>query len=278
MLAVDFAEDDVDGADQGNDVGEEFADGHDFQRLEVHEAGRAFVPAVGAVGSVADDVETEFAFGALDAGVCFTDGGRETAGPEFEVVDDGLHGVVEFLAAWGSDLFVEGVPIAFGEAVDGLAEDLDGLFHFGHADEEAVVDVSYFADGDFEIEVFIGAIGLGFAEVEGDSGRAGDRAGTAEFEGFFSGEDADLLGAFFEDGVFYEEVFDDLEFFREFFEELVQLDFESGGDVAAEATGDDPGGHHADAGEHLEHVEDHLALLHDIEEGGHGAEVEGTGS
>lgn len=181
-LAVDFSEDDVDRADDGDDVGEEAAYGEDFEGFEVHEGAGAFVPAVGAVGAVSDDIEAEFSFRSFDSGVGFSGGGSEPFGVEFEVVDDALHGVVELVSGRGGDFSVEGVVGAAGEAVDGLAEDAAAFLHFGDADKEAVVDVSNGADGDLEVEVLVAGVGLLFPEVEGDSAGSGDGSGASEGE------------------------------------------------------------------------------------------------
>lgn len=101
-----------------------------------------------------------------------------------------------------------------------MLQDSAGLFHFGDANEESVVDVADVSDGDIEIEILVAGIGLMFSQVECDAGCAGDGAGATEGEGFGSGENADILGSFFPDGVIDKESFDDFEFFGEFFEEF----------------------------------------------------------
>ena len=56
MLAVDGSEDDVDGTDDGDYVGDEAAFAHGLQSLKGGEAGVAHVHAVGFDGAVGDDV------------------------------------------------------------------------------------------------------------------------------------------------------------------------------------------------------------------------------
>jgi hypothetical protein len=79
-LAVDFAEDDVDGAEDDHGVGDGVAEAHVLEDGEVDEGGRADAVAVGVRAAVAEEIETDLALRALDAAVGFA-GLRAEAAP-----------------------------------------------------------------------------------------------------------------------------------------------------------------------------------------------------
>src|SRR5471032_10423 len=65
---VDLAEDEVEGADDGDHVGDHVAARHLVQSLQMREAGAADLHAVGLVRAVGHDVNPELALGMLDRG------------------------------------------------------------------------------------------------------------------------------------------------------------------------------------------------------------------
>ena len=62
---VALPEHDVDRAEDGGGVGEHVALHHEVHRLQVAEAGRADLAAVGLVGAVGDQIDAELALGAF---------------------------------------------------------------------------------------------------------------------------------------------------------------------------------------------------------------------
>jgi hypothetical protein len=85
---IDFAQDDINRANDRDEIGNHTPFRKNLERFEIHEAARSFVPSVWAVGAVAYDVEAKFAFGTFDSGVRFAYRRSEAFGVELEVVDE----------------------------------------------------------------------------------------------------------------------------------------------------------------------------------------------
>src|SRR5438445_7329885 len=85
---VHLPEHDVDRAQHCGRVGEHVALHHEVHRLEVREAGRANLAAVGPVGAVGDEIDAEFALGALGRDVNLARGHVKALRVELEVVDE----------------------------------------------------------------------------------------------------------------------------------------------------------------------------------------------
>src|ERR1019366_6492998 len=90
---------------------------------------------------------------------------------------------------------------AFRNAVDGLFDDAHRLPHFHHADHVPVVRVAVFAGWNFEIELGVGRVGLGFAQVPFHAAGAQQRTGDAKRNAIAGRDYADILGALQPDAV-----------------------------------------------------------------------------
>lgn len=250
LLSVDFTEDEIEGADDGDDVGDEGANGHFFEGGEIEKTGGADAQAPGLKGSVGDDVVAEFALGGLDGGIDFAGGGLEDF---WDLGEDG----------------------AGGDTIEGLADDAEALAHFFNADEVAVVAVGVLAGRDVEIELVVGGVGLGLAEVPGEAGGAEDGAGDGVGLAVGGGEDADAFEAVDPDGILGEEAFVFVEAGGEGGAKGEEFGLEGVMEFVLEAADAEGVGGEAGAAVVLEDLEDIFTLAHGVEEGGHGAEVEG---
>src|SRR5215204_2950820 len=135
---VNLAEDWVHAGDDGNRVGDEAIAHHVRKRLEVDERRSADVHAIGLGTSVADDVAADLAARALDGDVDLALGHLEAFREQLEVVDQGLHRLVDTSARRRCDLFVLDADVAGGHSVDDLANDLHRLTHLVDADSGAI--------------------------------------------------------------------------------------------------------------------------------------------
>src|SRR5579863_8065606 len=89
--SVDVSEGDVDGADDGNDVGDQFAAHHVRQRTQIAEGWRAHLAAIRPRAAVAHQVEAKLAARRLDRLVHLPLGDAHALGDELEVMDERLH-------------------------------------------------------------------------------------------------------------------------------------------------------------------------------------------
>src|SRR5690606_18283421 len=190
-----------------------FGDGGD--RLEVDEGRFSHVDAEGPGAAVGYGVDAEFPAGGFDGRVDLPGGDAEAFGDQFEVVDEGFHGlahdvpdVVETVAhAVGAegelgrpgDLLVLDHDRAGLEFRQALLDDLEALADLLEAEEVAGPGVGAVVRGDVELVVLVAAVGLGLAQVPAEAGAAEHRSGDAEGEAAGDVEVAHALGAFLPD-------------------------------------------------------------------------------
>src|SRR5689334_5654210 len=86
-LSIYIPQNNIDTADDGDDVRDQRAFDHRGQRRKVDEGRGAHVDAVRALGAVADDVEPEFAARRLDRLIDLADRNGEALRREQEVMD-----------------------------------------------------------------------------------------------------------------------------------------------------------------------------------------------
>src|SRR5262249_40774432 len=91
-LAVDLAEHDIEGAQNGGDVGQHVAAVQKVHGLEMRKARRPDLAAVGPIAAIRDQVDPELTLGRLDGSVDLAGGNMEALGVELEVVDQRFHG------------------------------------------------------------------------------------------------------------------------------------------------------------------------------------------
>src|SRR5829696_6842651 len=189
-----FPEHDVERADDGDEV----ADAHLPQRLEVDEARRADADAVRAARAVRDEVTADLALRALD-------------------------GVVVVAGRGLDDLRDLGVDGAVGQPLQGLLDDAARLAHLLDSDEVAVVGVAVLADGHVEVEVGVGRVGARLAYVPRDARAAQGGAGEPDGDGVRGRDDADADGAAEPDAVLREQRLVLVDAGREVVDELLHV-------------------------------------------------------
>ena len=154
----DLTEDDVDGTQSHDGVGDIRTDGHIVERLEVAEAGAPVLDAIGrARFAVRDEVDPEVAAGVLDADVRLTL--RRAQG--FGGIPDGR---------------------AARQVANRLFNDAQGLAQLFLTEEVAVVAVAARANGHVEVEAIINGVRLHLADVVRQAGGTKHRTGQAEID------------------------------------------------------------------------------------------------
>src|SRR5919112_1982065 len=197
-LTVYLSEHDVERADDGDHVGDEVADAHLPQRLEVDEARRADADAVRTARAVRDEVTTDLALRAFD-------------------------GVVVVARGRLDDLRNLGVDGAVGQLLQGLLDDAARLAHLFEPDEVAVVGVAVLADGDVEVEVGVGRVGPRLAYVPRDARAAQRRPREPDGDGVRGRDDADADRASEPDAVLGEQRLVLVDAVREIVHELLHV-------------------------------------------------------
>jgi hypothetical protein len=179
--SIHLAQHDVEGPDNGDDVGDQMAANHFVEGLQIDEGRRADAHAIRLLGAIADDVVAENALGRFNRVIDFARG-------RFDDLAD----------------FAEDWP--FGNIFDGLEADEPGLAHLFHADHVTVVGVAVGACRDLELIAVVGGVGLGFAKVPFHPAGAEDRTRCAEGDAIGGAEHADIARAADPDAVAGEQV------------------------------------------------------------------------
>ena len=154
------------------------------------------------------------------------------------------------------------------QTLDALLDDVHRLVHLAYTDQEATVGIAGGLGDNLEVVGLVAAVRLRLAEVVWQTSGTQDRAGDSEGHAAGEVEETNLDGATHPDVVVDQQVRGVLETLAQQRKCLGDLVDATLGDVLSNATGTDVRAVHAQAGDHLEDVEDELAL----------AEAEGHGS
>src|SRR5207245_9543859 len=76
----------------------------------------------------------------------------------------------------------------------GLSYDAQGLPHFGHAHHVPVVGIAVLANGNFEIEIRVGGVGLRLTDIPAHTAGPQHRAGDTQRNALLAGYLADIFG------------------------------------------------------------------------------------
>ena len=158
---VDLAEDDVEAADDGWNVGEHVPLRQELERLQEGEARRADLAAVRPIGPVGDEVHGELALRRLDRAIGLAGRHVIALGIELEVVDQRFHGALHLVAGRWRDLAVHHMDRALGQLGQALLDDADALAHLLDPHEVAGIAVAGLADRHVELHAVVDVVGPG---------------------------------------------------------------------------------------------------------------------
>src|SRR5246127_3197898 len=249
QLAVDLPENDVEGADDGDYVGDEMSTDHFVEGLKIDEGRGANADAIGLRGAIADDVVAEDTLGGLD-GVIDLAGGR-----------------LEDFAYLAEDR-------SLGNSFDGLQADQAGLAHLFHANHVPVVSVAVGADGNFELILVVGRVGLSLAQVPLHAASAKKGTGGAESDAVGGTEHADVARAANPDTVAGQEIDIVLDAALEILAEALDVLLESLVCLVLQTANAESVRGEARATILFEDFEDFFALAEAVEERGESADVQ----
>lgn len=251
VLPVNLTEHKIHGADNGNSVSEQVATRHLVEAAQVCETGSANLAPVGPLGAVRDDEDTHLTLGGFDAAIGLSRRNGVTLGVEQEVVDEGLHVLLHGGAGRRGDLVVFDLDGAGGHLVQTLVDDAQRLAELFHTAEVAVVAVTVDADGDVEIDLVVGVVGLGLADVPGDTGTTEHDAGEGVVERISGADDTNTLGTADPDTVVGQELLGLVDAITELGSPLVDVVEKANGEILGNATRTDVGGVETGTGDTL---------------------------
>src|SRR5256714_1119397 len=169
-LPIYLAEHDVERADDRDHVGDEVADAHLPQGLQVDEARRPDAHTVRSARAVRHEVTTYLALRPLNRAVVVA------------------RGRLDHLRDFGADGAVR-------QLLQSLLDDAPRLSHLFESDEVSVVRVAVLAHGNLEVHVGVGRVWTAFAYVPRDAGASERRAGKTNRNRILRRDDADADGS-----------------------------------------------------------------------------------
>jgi hypothetical protein len=167
---------------------------HLVEAAQVGEAGCADLAAVRPLGAVGDNEDTHLTLGGLNSAVGLTRRDCVALGVEQEVVDESLHVLLHCGARRRGDLVVLDLDGTSGHFVQALVDDAEGLAELLHAAEVTVVAVTVDTNRDVELDLIVGIVRLGLADVPGDTGTTEHDTREGVVEGVSGADDTNTLG------------------------------------------------------------------------------------
>ena len=218
------------------------AAGHLVEAAQVGETGCANLAAVRPLGAVGDDEDTHLTLGGFNSAIGLTRGNGVTLRVEQEVVDESLHVLLHCGAGRRGDLVVLDLDGTSGHLVQALVDDAERLAELLHAAEVTVVAVTVDADGDVELDLVVGVIGLGLADIPRDTGSTEHDTREGVVEGISSADDTNTLGTADPDTVVGQELLSLVNAVTELGGPLVDVVKKTNGKILGNTTGANVGG------------------------------------
>ena len=145
--------------------------------------------------AVGHQVAAQLATGRLDCDVRLTGGHPKALGEDLEVVDQRFHRLVDAGPGWRRDLAVFRAVGALRHLVEALGNDAHRLPNLVQTDGIAIEGVAVGTDDDVKVNLVVGQVRHGAAQVPGFAGAAEQRPRGRHGNGLLSSHDADALGA-----------------------------------------------------------------------------------
>lgn len=203
------------------------------------------------LASVRNQENTHLSLGRFDSAVCLSRRDAVSLAEEQKVVDESLHVFLHGGTRRGRDLVVFDLHGAGRHIVEALDDDAERLAELLHTAEIAVVAVAVYTDGNVELDLVVGIIRLGLADVPGDAGTAEHGAGERVVNSVSGGDDTYALCAADPDTVVSEHFLGFVKTVAELSGPLVDVVEEAHGEILRDTARADVGGVETGAGNAL---------------------------
>lgn len=222
--------------DNSNSVCQQVTTRNLVESTQVSKSRSTDLAPVGSLAAVTDQVYTHLTLGSLNSRVSLSRGHGVTLGEQKEVVDQCLHVLLHGRTGRRRDLVVFHLDGTSGHLVQALDDDTEGLTELLHTAEVTVVAVTVDTDGDVELDLVVGIVGLRLADIPGHTRATEHDTGETHVQSILSIHDTNTLGSGLPDTVIREEFLDFIDTVTELGGPLVDIVKKTKGKVLRDTT------------------------------------------
>lgn len=223
-------------------IGQQVTTGNLVESTQVGKTRSTDLAPVGSLATITDQVHGHLALGSLNGRVGLTRRHRVTLSVQKEVVDQSLHVLLHGSTRRRRHLVVLNLDGARGHLVQALVDDAEGLTELLHTAEVAVVAVTVDTNGDVELDLVVGVVGLGLADIPWHTGTTEHDTGETHVQCIRSVDNANTLGSGLPDTVVCEKFFGLIDTVTELSGPLVDIVQKTDWDILRDTTRADVGG------------------------------------
>lgn len=194
-VELTLSEHQIHSTDNGNSISQQVSSRDLVESSQVSETWCSDLTSVWSLRSIRNQEDTHLSLWRLDSRVRLSRWDGVTLCEEQEVVNKGLHVLLHRRSWWWRDLVVLNTDWASWHLVQALVDDAEGLTELFHAAEVTVVTVTIDTDWDVKLDLVVGVVWLGLADIPWDTGTAEHDTGEGEVEGVGGGDLSNALGA-----------------------------------------------------------------------------------
>lgn len=228
--------------DNSDRIGQQVTTRHLVKATQVGKAGSTDLAAVGTLATVTDQEDTHLTLGGLNGRVGLTRRNRVTLGEEQEVVDQSLHVLLHGSTGRGHDLVVLDTDGASGHLVQALLDNAERLAELLHTAQVTVVAVTVDTNGNIELDLVVGIIRLGLADIPGDTGATEHDTSETHVQSVGGVNDTNTLGSGLPDTVIRKQLLGLVDAVTELGGPLVDVIQKADRNILGDTTGANVGG------------------------------------
>lgn len=195
------------------------------------------VASIRTLASITDNIYAHLALGSLNDGVSLPRRNSVTLGVQKEVVNESLHVLLHGGTGRRGDLVVFNTDGAGGHLVQALVDNAQGLTELLHSAKVAVVAVTVLANGDVELDLVIGIIGLALSDIPGDTGTSKHDTREGQVESVGGGNNTNTSQPLDPDTVVSKHFLGLVDTVTELSSPLVNIVKQTNGDILVNTTG-----------------------------------------
>lgn len=268
ILPVDFTEHEIHGSWEGistgtgkeedrkptnnsHSVGQKMATGDLVESSQVGETRGTDLAPVRTLRAVTNQEDSHLTLGGLDSRVRLTRGNGVALGEQKEVVNESFHVLLHGGTRGRGDLVILDANGAGRHLVQALVDDTKGLAELLHTAEITIIAVAVDTNRDVELDLVIGVVRLGLADIPWDTGTTEHDTTETHVQSISRRDDTDALSSGFPNSVIREQFLGLVDTISELGSPLVDIVEETKREILRHTTGADVGGVETGTGDSL---------------------------